>query len=248
MTLRAPNAADATTPSQGGLSRRSALCITALVCVLCTLAAVALTDRPLLARPRQTGSASRAAFAIRDYVSPFEQWGTRAFSMPALESAYGEVEYLTLAARREDRSAEFAQRLAHLLRTHDDVDLYLLAHTNPFVEWVAKVPHELRSRLRLVYDCGCFDLRQRKRWLALGARGYVGHPGVSASSVFYVYFLRRWLRGMPLAEVVRESNELTETFLTGVASPWFAGSLVSVAGTSAQFVGDGRLTIEGIAP
>ncbi len=248
MTPSSPITGDARNRASGGLSRRAAACITALVFALCTTGAIELTDRPLLARPRQSGGASRAAFAIRDFVSPFEQWGTRAFSMPTLESAYDEVEYLTLTARRQDRSDELAQRLARLLRTHDCVDLFLLAHTNPFVDWVGKVPHELRSRLRLVYDCGCFDLRQRERWLALGARSYVGHPGVSASSAFYVFFLRRWVRGMALAEDVDESNELTSAFLSGVASPWFEGSGVSIAGTRAELAGDGCLTIEGSLP
>ena len=88
------------------------------------------------------------------------------------------------------------------------MDLYLLAHHNHYVNWVAQVPAAARSHLRLVYNTGCRDVRQGPRWLNLGARAYVGHPGESASPVFYFFFLRRWTRGYSLGEAVERSQPI----------------------------------------
>lgn len=85
---------------------------------------------------------------------------------------------------------------------------FLLAHSNKTVDWVARLPAERRRRLRLVYNTGCHDLPQGPRWLSLGAKTYIGHPGKSASSVFYVFFLRRWTRGYTAQEALEASNDL----------------------------------------
>jgi len=227
-----------------GLSRRAALMVTVLLLLACGGVVVWLAERPLLTRPVSAGSERRAAFAIRDCVLPFQQWGTRSFTLPTLQSAYDHVDYMTMHDWRADVSEEFATRLGRLLENHDAVDLFLLAHTNPFVQWVAKVPADLRKKLRLVYNTGCFDLQQKEEWMQLGAHAYVGHVGSSESPVFYVYFLRRWLRGGPLRDVVAESNALTATFLGDAG---FEGLLsnghATVASTHAELTGDETLTI-----
>lgn len=94
-----------------------------------------------------------------------------------------------------------------------DVDIYLLAHGNHFVRWVAELPPARRARLRLVDNTGCRDLGQGPRWLRLGAKAYVGHPGISASPVFYFYFLRRWTRGEGLEQAIDGSNALMRSTL-----------------------------------
>src|SRR5688572_25427500 len=124
---------DPDAPPRRGLSRRAAGLVTAMLLVLCSAAIVILTERPLLARPVQAGSVRRAAFAIRDHVIPFQQWGTRSFTLPSLQAAYGTVDYVTLRSWGEDRSDEVARRIERLLEAHDVVDLFLLAHSNPFV-------------------------------------------------------------------------------------------------------------------
>jgi hypothetical protein len=92
--------------------------------------------------------------------------------------------------------------------------LFLLAHGNSFIHWVRELPPERRSRIRLVYNAGCQNLQQGPMWLRLGAKAYVGHPGVSESSVFYFYFLRRWVRdGATLENAVAESNGLMQSAL-----------------------------------
>lgn len=225
-----------------GMGRRAAFLVTVLLVVSCSVAIWMLVERPLARRPNVAGREHRAAFAIRDYVIPFQQWGTRAFTVPNLEAAYGRVEYMTQREWREDLSEEFARRLGALLETHEAVDLFLLAHSNPFVDWVAKVPPRLRTRLRLVYNTGCYDLKQKDAWLGLGARAYVGHVGSSDSPVFYVYFLRRWLRGSTLHEVVAESNARTTSVLT-----FLADAKEHIAQTHAELAGFGEITITGSA-
>jgi hypothetical protein len=231
-----------------GFSCRTSLLITIGLLLLCVMFVASFVERPLWQRPRREGIARRAAFAIRDHVWPFQQWGTRSFTLPGLQAAYGEVEYVTLTSWLEDRSDEVAASLARLLREHDTVDLFLLAHDNSFVEWVRNVPADLRRKLRLVYNTGCHDLGQKDEWIALGARAYVGHVGTSESAVFYVYFLRRWLRGLPLDAAVAASNELTEAMLHGRFLPFVSSPDSSVAGTHAERAGDGGITIDGASP
>jgi hypothetical protein len=145
--------------------------------------------------------------AIRDDVPPFQKWGSRTFTWGYLDRYYDSAAYLTQDGPG-DRRHEFLARLDAALEGHKQVDLFLLAHRNEFISWVATLPAGRRSRLRLVYNTGCRDLGQGPRWLGLGARAYVGHPGLSASPVFYVFFLRRWARGYVLRDAVAEANGL----------------------------------------
>ena len=106
-----------------------------------------------------------------------------------------------------------------------------------------KVPAELRRKLRLVYNTGCRDLSQKDEWLGLGARAYVGHVGLSESPVFYVYFLRRWLRGATLDDAIARSNARTEAFLGAGLEGLLSDSTATIAGTHAARAGDGTMTI-----
>lgn len=217
--------------------------MTASLLLLCFVVVALFVERPLLARPSRDGRERRAAFAIRDYVIPFQQWGTRAFTLPNLESAYGTVDYVTLRTWWKSSGDEVAARMTKLLETHDVVDLFLLAHDNDYFLWVRKVPADLRRKLRLVYNTGCHDLKQKDEWLGLGARAYVGHVGLSESPVFYVYFLRRWLRGATLDEAIAQSNARTEAFLGAGLDGRLSDTSATVAGTHAARAGDGTLTI-----
>lgn len=228
-----------------GWSQRRAFVGTTLAIATAFAVVLALTDRPRPSRPATAGRDRRAAFAVRDFVPPFQQWGTRAFTVPTLQSAYGRIDYLTLRAPGDDAKAEFLTRLAALLDAAAEVDLFLLAHTNEFAEWTATLDATRRARIRLVYDTGCFDLRQRDAWLALGAEAFVGHVGNSASSIFYVPFLRAWVRGAALADVVRESNEFTERLLHRVCAIASADPTPLVAATRAELAGLAQLTITG---
>jgi len=158
------------------------------------------------------GKERRAALAIRDNVTPFQKWGTRQFTAPYLDRYYDRAWYFT-QARSGDCKEEFLAALSAALERYPEVDLFLLAHTNNYVRWVTQISPAQRAHLRLIYNTGCYDLKQGPVWLELGAKAYVGHPGESTSPVFYFYFLRRWSRGMPLKEAMDESNDLMRAAL-----------------------------------
>jgi hypothetical protein len=173
---------------------------------------VALTDRIFLDTAVPPGRGVRAALAMRDDVTPFQKWGSRNFTANYLERYYDAAWYFTQTST-DDCRQQFRLALAEALAHYRAVDLFLLAHSNTFVTWVAGLPPALRRRLRLVYNTGCGDLGQGPLWLHLGAKAYVGHPGASASPVFYFYFLRRWTRGRRLGEVLDEANGLMDAAL-----------------------------------
>jgi hypothetical protein len=176
---------------------------------------VALTERVAWDTATPAGKERRAAVAIRDNVTPFQKWGSRHFTWPYLERYYDAAWYFT-QSNSDNCQQAFLAGLDAALARYPQVDLYLLAHGNLFVSWVAQLPAERRCRIRLVYNTGCRDLRQGPLWLSLGARAYVGHPGDSASPVFYFYFLRRWARGAPLAVAMAEANGLMRSTLARV--------------------------------
>jgi len=176
-----------------------------LLPILAYVVVVCLTERVSWDTSIPPGKEHRAALAIRDNVTPFQKWGSRHFTSPYLEEYYDTAWYFT-QSDSDNCKEGFMSCLDMALERYAAVDLYLLAHGNYFVHWVAKLPPERRARIRLVYNTGCRDLQQGPLWLSLGAKAYVGHPGVSASPVFYFYFLRRWTRGAPLQDAIDESN------------------------------------------
>lgn len=147
-----------------------------------------------------------AAISIRDHVSTFEKWGTHWYTVPYLTRSYAEVTHITAHAGAP-RRAEFQAAVAEALAKHEHVDLFLLAHSNHYYGEVRALPEEQRARLRLVYNTGCSDAWQAGVWRDLGADAYVGHPGASASPVFYFYFLRRWTAGASAGDATDHANE-----------------------------------------
>lgn len=216
------------------------------VATMVFLALPLFVERPFWrfgAMPRRE---SRAAIAIRDNVIPFQKWGSKAFTLRSLERGYGEVAYFTENAKG-DKKDEFVRGLTSALERHECVDIFLLAHSNRYVDWVAEVDPALRHRIRLVYNTGCQDGRQADRWLGLGARTYVGHPGESESPVFYFFFLRRWAAGHSAGTAVDESNALLERTLVsastlGLGVPDADAVLLE---TQATCFGDADATLEG---
>jgi hypothetical protein len=163
-----------------------------------------------------------------------------------MKKYYGAAWYFT-QTDADDCKETFLARLNEALERYPVVDLFLLAHGNEFIRWVAEVPPPRRSRIRLVYNTGCRDLGQGPAWLNLGVKAYVGHPGDSASPVFYFYFLRRWTRGATLGGAVEESNGLMRSAL---ARAEFSSLAALDAGrifqdSEAFCYGDGELRFEG---
>ncbi len=191
------------------------------------------------------GREHRAALAIRDNVTPFQKWGTKLFTWGYLKRYYGAAWYFT-QAKKGDLEDEFVACLDEALDRYPAVDLYLLAHTNEYVDWVAQLPVERRQRIRFVYNTGCHNLPQGPRWLELGADAYIGHPGVSSSSVFYCFLLRRWTRGGTLDDAITAGNAVADkTFrqyelltMGRAKADWF------IQESTASSFGDTRLRIE----
>lgn len=162
----------------------------------------------LLACPKPSPGPSRprvAAVAIRDVVPGYQQWSTEQFTVPKLEDGYDRHWYLT-ETRRGEKHQAFVDALTEAVRAHEAVDLWVLAHGNRYVAWVAEVPLPERARLRLVYNTGAGDSDQGNLWLSLGADAYVGHPGGNIAPLFYARFLPLWLEGKPLGDAVDGAN------------------------------------------
>jgi len=180
-----------------------------LVVVLAPLLVLALLatqiERPFWRFSPVPRQERRAAVALRDSASPLEQWASRTFTLPYLERHYARAYYITDFPDMDARDA-FVSSVQAALAQYEAVDIWLLAHSNDYIDWVATIDPALRQHIRLVYNTGCYDEVQAATWLRLGAVAYVGHPGESWSPVFYIYFLRRWSLGKRLDVAVSESN------------------------------------------
>jgi hypothetical protein len=205
------------------MDKRTAAIIAALLPCVAYVAVVGLTERPFCGTRVPPGRERRAALAIRDNVTPFQKWGSKQFTLPCLNAGYDAAWYFT-QNRRGGSKEEFLKQLEAALEKYPEVDLYLLAHSNHYLDWVTELPTAARSHLRFVYNTGCWDIKQGTRWLDLGARAYIGHPGESASPLFYFHFLRRWMRGQTLDEAMKEGNQLMRLELDR-AEALFAGRL-----------------------
>jgi hypothetical protein len=217
---------------------RLALSVAAALPAIALVALMGLVERPLALLTIVEGRTRRAAVAIRDDVIPFQKWGTRAFTLPYLDRQYDRVDYFTQTSA-DDRRGAFVVAVAEAARTHDSVDLFLLAHGNHYVEWLDELAPESARKLRLVYNTGCADASQAPRWIALGADAYVGHVGESQSPIFFVYFLRRWSAGWNLADAVSEANVETAAALRRLPRT----TLFGVDATSAEAMVDGSLAV-----
>ena len=154
--------------------------------------------------------------------------------------------YFTQSPNDATRQA-FIATLTHTLTEYDTVDLFLLAHSNRYIDWVATIDPALRTKIRLVYNTGCYDATQAQAWLQLGAHTAVAHPGLSDSPVFYFFFLRRWTLGESLDQVVVASNERMRTVLelASAATQQRLNSKEHYANSQALCFGDCSITIGG---
>ncbi|HPO14866.1 MAG TPA: hypothetical protein PLI09_15600 [Candidatus Hydrogenedentes bacterium] len=232
------------------MKRRYAAIITAALPCLAFLAVLCTIGDGIFANTRvPAGKELRAALAIRDNVTPFQKWGTEVFTKRYLTRYYAGAWYFT-QSKKGDLEKEFVSCLDSALRHYAQVDLFLLAHTNSYIKWVEQIPEERRQRLRLVYNTGCHNLPQGEAWLKLGAKTYIGHPGVSSSSVFYYFFLRTWTRGHDAQHATDSSNRymekafrLSEKFL-----PKFGAAETLMKESTASITGDTALRLEARQP
>lgn len=212
--------------------------LTALVVVIVAGApSIAATSTTTVRTPRPCST----AIALRDRVPDEQMLGTKAFTVPLLLGTYPEYRYLE-ASDDDNGRARLVAALAEARAAHDgegcSVDLFLLAHGDDFASWVEAIPPDQVPPLRLVYDTGAGDAAQGPRWLALGARSFVGHPGGNLAPVFYAYLLPAWLQGEPLGDIVASANR--RTFATIMAARPYLGDDTGPLwrGTRAQLFGD----------
>jgi hypothetical protein len=204
------------------MSRLAATIITLLLTIFSYCLVTACTDHFLLGTSGTSAhTGKKAAIAIRDAVPGYLQWGTEHFTIPYLERYYDEWYYINQEPGN-NRKNNFLNALRTALKKYKTVDLYLLAHSNYYYEWIREIKPALRKNLRLVYNSGCEDLEQAATWIRLGAKTYIGHPGRSASPLFYFYFLRRWTKGGEILKSLRSSNQGMDKLLQ-------IGSLFSAA-------------------
>jgi hypothetical protein len=218
--------------------------ITIALVVVMLAALMLVAEQPFWRLSPQPSQSRRAAVALRDDVIPFYKWGTKAFTQPYLERYYDAAFYFT-ESRFGHTDQVFTTALTEALRQYDSVDVYLLAHTNYYVDWVATIDPKLRNKIRLVYNTGCYNSDQAQAWLTLGARTALAHPGISDSPVFYFYFLRRWTTGIPLDQAVALSNDRMHTVFE-LESIGTLGSLDAAdvyANSEALCFGDCKITI-----
>ncbi|MFT3713974.1 MAG: hypothetical protein QM817_40450 [Archangium sp.] len=153
----------------------------------------------------RAGLTRDAALALRDDVPDYQKGFTAQFTVPRLRENYDAYWYFTQSAQ-SDMHAQFVAALDRATREYDSVDVFFLAHTNRFIDWVAELPAEQRRRIRLVYDTGCGDGQQAEEWLDLGVHSFVGHGDDNMAPVFYVSFLPAWLDGVGADEAVSRAN------------------------------------------
>lgn len=173
-----------------------------ILLIVCFSTIIFFSDIPLFGSGKKK---TWGAIAIRDNVNAFQKTGTALFTRNYLRR-YASSYYYTQDRAEEHRGA-FVSKLNELLRTCDSVDIFLLAHTNRYYEWVEEIDPLLRKKIHLVYNTGCSGFDQWETWKQLGVSHYVCHKSnVSISPVFYFYFLRRYFKSRSLREAITQSN------------------------------------------
>lgn len=157
-------------------------------------------------RHREKAEYTAAVIAIRDKVPLFQRKLTRFFTLPKLKRKYNDVVYLEAADNRQLRS-DFRSAVTGFALRVDSIDIFLLAHSNQYVECLTDIPEPIAKKIRLVYNSGCANADQRGQWKSHHVKYYLAHSGKnSLSPVFYFYFLRHWVNGTDLQEAVVRAN------------------------------------------
>jgi hypothetical protein len=204
-------------------------------------------EKPFFFPVNQKSKEKRAAIAIRDNVIPFQKMGTKLFTFPYLTKFYDTLYYFTQYAE-DDKKYKFIKDLNYILDHYSTVDVFLLAHSNNFIDWVKEIDKNKISKIRLVYNTGCSGVNQSSQWKNIGVKTYVSHIGNnSVSPVFYFYFLRRWCKGWKLNKAVYNSNlEMRTKLIQFNKLGWSTCNTDLVRNSLAIITGDSLLTIDSV--
>lgn len=194
---------------------------------------------------KYTFNNSRAVLTIRDSAESYEQFFTEYFTKKYFMKSYNESVYVNLKSKIKDKNFVLAS-LVYLLEKYDQVDVFILAHTNKYSKWVDDIPSNLRTKIRLVYNSGCKNAFQSEDWVNNGVTSYVGHKGeTSLSPIFFYYFLRRWINGYNLENAVNASNQKSKQSIKYIDKMNFNDSDLSyVEQTEAHLFGQRRIIID----
>lgn len=180
----------------------------------------------------------RAALAFRDHVPAYQELVSANFSRALFADRYDRFVYIT--QDRLGNTESYREALTDLLSHYQEVDLFLLAHSNHLGYEVAQIDPALTQNLRLVYNTGCHNAEQGPLWLSLGADAYVGHAAPrSISPVFFLFFARLWHSGENLGRAVALASDMASARLSLFG---LSGGEFSTDGT---LFGDAELRIGG---
>jgi len=176
-----------------------------MVSLLSIIISICLVEQPFWRFGGDSEREQRAAVAIRSTDPPIMLWISRVFTLPYLEKYYAQTYYVAQMPGTDPHEA-FVTNLQAALTEYETVDIFILAHTNHYEEWVDEIDPELRQSIRLVYNAGCRNASSADEWLKVGAKTFLAHPGISESPIFFFFFLRRWTIGDRMDTAVAESN------------------------------------------
>lgn len=169
------------------------------------IALVCLVETPFWRFDAARGKERRAAVAMRGVDPPAVLWVSKVFTLPYLEKYYAQTTYITELPDSDAQQA-FVAGLEEALARYETVDVFILAHSNHYEEWLEGIDPGLRQKIRLVYNTGCHNTSTAPAWIEAGATTAVAHPGVSESPIFFFFFLRRWTLGENIDDALAESN------------------------------------------
>jgi hypothetical protein len=171
---------------------------------LTILALLVIAGGAMLHSPRDTCT---MAIALRDHVPADQRRISKAFTLPIIAVAYDHHAYFEADAL-DNKRRDVQLALVDAIDKRCVVDLYFLSNGNPnYARWVSEL--DRLPPLRLVYDTGAGDATQSDQWAAIGARAFVGHPGVNIAPAFYTFFLPGWVSGAKAKAAVDRANLMT---------------------------------------
>ena len=113
-------------------------------------------------------------------------------------------------AKWEAFANAFEAQMSDMLKRLAAVDVFIFSHTNSYYRLFARLAPELRKKIRLVYNAGCYNAMDSDLWMPVGIGAYIGHAATSCSPLFVYHFKHYWFWGYTVASATETANEATE--------------------------------------
>ena len=197
---------------------------------------------------------THAIVVFRDDVPAYQKLASQKYAEHQLDGSYDVHTYLEATAV-DDGKVRWLKAMQDAAARFTTVDAFFFSNGGRYDLWAEGLDAVTRSRVRLVYNTGASNAGQGTRWVALGAKAYVGHRGGNVAPVFLAAFLPRWLKGKKLSDAVAEANRETHDDLDGLVAQGIEQVLDVAggphldrarlwAGTEAVITGDSTLTMK----